>query len=70
MDKQHEKMIEDIHRVITNNEYNNQNGLVKRVDNIEKDLGVLKTTSGIIAGLGTISVLIITFWNDLKDLFN
>jgi hypothetical protein len=69
MDKEHEKMIEDIHRVITNNEYNNQNGLIKRVDSIEKDISVLKTTSGIIVGLGTISVLISSFWSNIIDLF-
>ncbi len=68
MDKNHIRMIEDIHAALVGNEYNDK-GIIKRVEITETKVNrhelVLKIISGVILFL----TAMVAFFKDIIDIF-
>lgn len=68
MDKDHIRMIEDIHDALVGNKYN-EKGLIKRVEIVETRAGRHETILKIISGVIVFLVAVAAFLKDIINIF-
>lgn len=69
MEKDHIKMIEDIHAALVGNQYNDK-GIIKRFEITESKVYKHELVLKIISGVIVLLVGIAAFFKDILDIFN